>query len=226
MSRVQWYSRKGNDCTDNRDFGAFLSTPTFELAVIVDASQRGALGAGLARDWGTSVVEAAKGLSTFSPEELMLRLRNLHGELRYRYLTETASYAIAGINHDGAAWAMSCGDCRVGLIHIDQKNWLTPVHTLANAIDGAFERRHADLPSRHTVTRYWKATRFSPPEVVTFTAGSGRICLASDGHWLEHEWLLNPLDELMDDASCLVLHHDALANQLETDCNNFHVATY
>ena len=132
---MQWYSRKGNDCTDNRDFGAFLSTPTFELAVIVDASQRGALGAGLARDWGTSVVEAAKGLSTFSPEELMLRLRNLHGELRYRYLTETASYAIAGINHDGAAWAMSCGDCRVGLIHIDQKNWLTPVHTLANQLE-------------------------------------------------------------------------------------------
>lgn len=226
MSRVQWYSRKGNNGTDNRDFGAFLSTPTFELAVIVDASQRGALGADLARDWGTSVVDAARGLSTFSAEELMLRLRIFHEKLRYRYLTETASYAIAGIDHDGTAWGMSCGDCRVGLIHMDQKNWLTPVHTLANAIDGAFERRHADLPSRHTVTRCWKSKRFDQPEVVTFAAGSDRICLASDGHWLEHEWLLNPLDELIDDASCLVLHHDVLDSQLETDWNNFHVAQY
>lgn len=226
MSSAQWYSRKGNDCTDNRDFGAFLSTPAFELAVIVDASRRGALGADLARDWGTSVVDAAKSLSTFNPDEFLPWLRNLHGELRYQYLTETASYAIAGIDHNGDGWAMSCGDCRVGLIHMDQKNWLTPVHTLANAIDGAFERRHAVLPSRHTVTRCWKSKRFAPPEVVTFAAGSAQICMATDGHWLEHEWLLNPLDELMDDASCLVLHNDAWVHQLKTDCNNFHVAEY
>lgn len=221
---MQWYSRKGNECVDNRDFGIYLHTPAFELAMIVDGSQRGTLGACLAKDWGTVVIEAARTIGTFGPEELRQLLLHSHEQLRYRYLAETASYAIAWVDRSGSGWAMSCGDCRVGLLNTDQKNWLTPVHTLANAIDGSFERRHALLPSRHTVTRCWKATRFDQPAVVKFNLGQDRICLATDGHWLEHEWLVKPLDELADDASCLVLDHDAFASNLQTDCDNFQMA--
>lgn len=223
MSGVQWYSRKGTECADNRDFGAFLHTPEFDLVVIVDASQRGPAGASLATNWGKAIVDASKGLSIFEPEELLPLLQHCHGQLRHCYLAETASYAIAWVNRRGSGWAMSCGDCRVGLLNTDQKNWLTPVHTLANAINETFEMRHAFLPSRHKVTRCWKATRFVPPAVVKFNSGQDRICLATDGYWLEHEWQAKNLDELTDDASCLILNHYALANHLETDCNNFHM---
>ena len=179
------------------------------MGVVVDASQQGAHGQALAREPVAMVLDAAQVGRAPNPEKLSQALRVFHTQSRFRYLHETASYALAVRSSTGAVWALVCGDCRVGLMDpggaIEQVLWLSPVHTLANALGQTFDEHHARLPQRHLLTRCWNAKRFHLPELLHFEAGGHTLCLATDGFWLEHGSLGVLWQALDDDASCLQL---------------------
>ena len=205
MSVAQWLSHKGCACPDNRDFGGVLLRPGFEFAMVVDAAQRGPHGADLAKAWVCGLLDALGQKTKVSPNQVEAEMRRCHGQMRHDFLAERASYAALLLHSSGDAWAMVCGDCRVGTLLGDQVECVTPVHTLANPWGQAFVRSHADLPARHTLTQCWNARRFNPPQVVALNVQGAALCLATDGYWLEHQWLGIAQPALQDDASCLVL---------------------
>mgnify|MGYP003594735059 CR=1 FL=1 len=208
MSVARWRSRKGCACPDNRDFGGVLLRPEFEFAMVVDAAQRGPHGAALAKAWVCGLLDALGHETKVSPGQVLEEMQRCHKQMRHDFLAERASYAALLLHSSGDAWAMACGDCRVGTLRGGPIEWMTPVHTLANPWGQDFVRSHADLPARHTLTQCWNAKRFDPPQVVALNAQGAVFCLATDGYWLEHQWLGVPQPALQDDASCLVLGTD------------------
>ena len=205
MRAVHWFSRGGNACPDNRDFGGMLSGPEFEFAMVADAAQRGPRGAGLAKAWVCGLLDALGQKTKVSHSQVLDEMQRWHKQIRHDFLAERASYAALLLHSNGDAWAMACGDCRVGALLDEQVEWVTPVHTLANPWGQEFVRSHAKLPARHTLTRCWNAKRFDPPHVVALNAPCSGFCLSTDGYWLEHQWLGIAQQALQDDASCLVL---------------------
>lgn len=209
MSLVQWTSRRGRGCADNRDQGGCVLAECFDVGVVVDAAQQGENGQALARELVAEVLAAAQGECVPDPDQLCEALRVFHAQSRFLYLHETASYALAVRSRAGAVWALVCGDCRVGLMEpggaAEQVLWLSPAHTLANALGQAFDGQHARMPQRHLLTRCWNAKRFHQPELLQFEAGGHTLCLATDGFWLEHDGLGVLWAALDDDASCLQL---------------------
>jgi serine/threonine protein phosphatase PrpC len=199
------------------------------VGVVVDASQQGEHGQALARELVAVVLDAAQGECAPDPAQLSQALRVFHAQSRFRYLQETASYALAVRSSTGAVWALVCGDCRVGLIEpggaAAQVLWLPPVHTMANALGQTFDGQHARLPQRHLLTRCWNAKRFHQPELLHFEAGGHTLCLATDGFWLERDGLVVLWAALDDDASCLQLGatdaQSAAAPSVASDHDNF-----
>ncbi len=231
MSLVRWTSQRGRGCADNRDQGGCVLAECFDVGVVVDASQQGENGQALARELVAKVLAAAQGGCAPDPEKLCEALQVFHAQSRFRYLHETASYALTVRSRAGAVWALVCGDCRVGLMApggaVEQVLWLSPVHTLANALSQTFEGQHARMPQRHLLTRCWNARRFHQPELLHFEAGGHTLCLATDGFWLEHASLGVPLSALDDDGSCLQLGamyaKSNVAPVVASDLDNFQI---
>ena len=233
MSRFLWMSRKGNACASNRDRGGFVQGLGFDFGVVVDASQQGVSGEALAADLVRVVLATAIEGGAPDAAHVVAALRAFHAQSRFQYVCETASYALVLRRHDGSAWALVCGDCRVGRLceagFDGDVTWLSPVHTLANAFGESFELQHAKSAQRHTLTRCWNARRFERPEFVLLDGAASALCLATDGFWLEHRSLGGSCGELDDDASCLVMTDsqaaDSEANGCEplvaSDCSNF-----
>ncbi|KSV91484.1 hypothetical protein N181_31015 [Sinorhizobium fredii USDA 205] len=44
---------------------------------------------------------------------------------------------------------------------------------------------HRAIPTRHLLTRSFRARRFEPPDIVTHAEFSGSLLLATDGFWAE-----------------------------------------
>lgn len=231
MSLVQWTSQRGRGCADNRDQGGCVLAERFDVGVVVDASQQGKHGQALARELVAEVLAAAQGECVPDPDQLCEALRVFHAQSRFLYLHETASYALAMRSRAGAVWALVCGDCRVGLMvpggGTEPVLWLSPVHTLANALGQTFDGQHARLPQRHLLTRCWNAKRFHQPELLHFEAGGHTLCLATDGFWLEHDGLGVLWAALDDAASCLQLGatdvQSAAAPGVASDHDNFQI---
>lgn len=223
MSGVEWFSQKGNDCIDNRDYGAYIKIKEMHLLVISDASQKGKNGANLSMILCQHVINNAKSIDCITPEKIIHSLNELHKEIKYRFVVETACYAIACIDNKGYGWAASCGDCRIGFINNNNiKVWLNPVHTLANATTHGFTTENAKSNDRHKVTKCWKSNRFMMPDITPLNISSSILCLATDGHWIEHEILNTPLNKLSDDSSILTLNLKACGSTIKS--NNFLLA--
>lgn len=206
MNGVEWFSRKGKDCPENRDFGAYVRAGREHLLIIVDASQKGEKGQDLSKRICQHVTENAAFIDLNSPDNMISSLACLHEEIRREFIAETACYAVACINADGIGWSLNCGDCRIGCIRDGKKEWLSPVHTAANPLGGGFTKENAESLSRNKVTRCWKARGFVSPEMTPLQIGSSVICVATDGYWIEHEMLNVPLNSLSDDSSILIFN--------------------
>lgn len=206
MFGVQWFSKQGNDCENNRDYGAYVKAGQKHLAIIVDASKKGAKGDLLSKTICDHVIKNIDLISHENSEGFIEVIKLLHQSIRYDFLMETACYSVLCIDNNGVGWTAGCGDCRVGLILGDKKDWINPVHTLSNAIDGIFKEENARSIERHNVTRCWNSKRFVNPETVFLNVESSIICLATDGYWVEHEMLNVPIGNLSDDSSFLVIN--------------------
>jgi serine/threonine protein phosphatase PrpC len=157
-----------------------------------------------------------------STDQLVDYMRTVHKQLRAQYLHETASYIILIYDKNTKnGWVLHCGDCRFGLMQSDGINWLTNVHTLANADGNFFSASHYDDPKRHTVTRCLNAKRFIVPEIQKVDLPENvPWLLCTDGYWAEYKGKKKEWEQLSDDASCLKISNQLSQSYLCSDCKN------
>ena len=219
--RWGWFSRRGQARAENRDVGGVCGGDQFTLALVVDASCRGPRGAAFARDWAHGVLARAVTQARLGPGELVTMMRDAHRAIRTVYPAETASYLALLLDAERReAWALCCGDCRLGQAARAGVRWLTPVHDLG-AMAAGRNGVGFDEAWRRTLTRCLRGRRFEPPEVLRIEGLEGAWMLATDGYWREHLGDAVPLDQLNDDASCLRLGGDMPGERLDSDCDNW-----
>lgn len=215
-------SQRGRDCPDNRDMGGCCISGRFVYAMNVDISQRGPRGAGFARDWTRIVLENVCRCDSLSATEAITIMKKACQELRHDYPAESGSYAAVILDsQNSVAHGISCGDCRLGMVHGDRIEWLSSVHTLATSLWNTEEASIDFSRNRHTLTRCLRARRFETPDMLRFEPGTASILLATDGYWAEHLIEKVPLGQLLDDASCLTLSLDDSPLVVNSDCDNW-----
>jgi serine/threonine protein phosphatase PrpC len=224
---VTWTSRRGRAREDNRDAGGLLHSGPITFAVILDASNRGPKGAEFGRQWIKHVLDAVAAVAGTDPTIVLSAMRDAHSLLRSSYPCEVASYSALLLRHDlHKAWAIACGDCRIGSKREPDGTieWLTPVHTLANKTGEPFTTEHALSPERHTLTRSLNARRFACPDIIELDINAIQCwLLATDGYWIEHLIAKVAQEKLNDDASCLQLRVAMSDSYVDSDCDNWYV---
>lgn len=221
--RFDWFSRRGRERLENRDFGGIVCGERFILALIVDASCRGPRGAAFARDWARGVLSRAAVHTRLGPAEIVTVMRAAHRAIRSAYPAETASYLALLLDADRReAWALCCGDCRLGQGGKADYRWLTPVHDLGG-MAACLSQASLDGAGGRTLTRCLRGRRYEPPELVRIECMEGPWMLATDGYWFEHLAETVPVDGLEDDASCLRLGGEALGSECDSDSENWQV---
>ena len=113
-------------------------------------------------------------------------LKCAHFDLRRQHPADSASYIIAIQDNDWSVTTLHAGDCRLGRItQSGSIQWLTKVHTLANAILDIADHELRSHPNRHQVSRSFRGRRFMCPECNVFDLqhSDRGLLLASDGFW-------------------------------------------
>ena len=225
LGENEWRSRQGNACSENRDAAGLHVGACQTVAVIADGASQGPKGAHLARYWVDAVRSTALSTPLLSPDSLITALRAVHGGLRKKgFLHEIAAYAVLVIDRArGACWALSSGDCRIGVSRdTGEVTWLSPVQTAANPLGEPVDEAHAQNPRRHLLTNRLRVGRFDRPTVTPLEVQNVRQwLLATDGFWLEHLLLKRSVDTLQDDASVLSLTEYAAETKILSNCDNF-----
>gem|GEM_PF-442651 len=213
-----WHSRQGNLTPDNRDYCGISKADGTTLCVFADGATGCPAGGDLAKTLVCRLLEGFLRLSQpASIDGMVGLLLEAHADLRRKHPADSASYIIALMGEGPTVTTLHAGDCRLGrLTNQGSIRWLTPVHTLANAIQELDERALRLSPDRHLLTRSFRAKRFQIPDCVIheFDERDRGLLIASDGFWAdlpedEQLELLQgiPTGKLSspDDVSCLFL---------------------
>ncbi len=225
LCRSEWRTQKGSCRVKNHDAGGVHVGVEQTVAVIVDAAEKGAKGADYAMEWVRQLLAIAQCNELLTSEYLISQMRRSHGKQRNAgFLCEIAAYAVLVIDSkQQQAWALNCGDCRVGGFskHGDV-HWMTPVHTGANPLGHEFTPQHACLDERHFLTRRLRVSKFDVP-AFTVLDNSGIVAwlLATDGYWVPQLLEVPPDSEPADDASLLILSQPVKSIKFAPGCVNF-----
>jgi serine/threonine protein phosphatase PrpC len=203
------------------------------LCVLADGATSCPTSGGLAKSLVSSLLEGfGERKQVASIESMVGLLREVHTCLRRRFPADSASYIVALIEDGSTVTTLHAGDCRLGrLTNQGTIHWLTPVHTLANAIESLGEEELRQSPNRHFLTRSFRAKRFQVPEygIHELDERDEGILIASDGFWASL-----PDDEQLkflcgtssgqhsspDDVSCLFLPLPTRGNAALRDISN------
>lgn len=219
----EWFSQQGASNPDNQDAGGIFIDSSTTFAIIADGGSKGNNGAAFAREWVRTIIDTLMNQNPIDVKIIIDGMKDAQRELRTKFLSETACYcALLILKQQNQAWGINCGDCRVGTREATHNLWLSNPHTLANAFDQNFYKRHAQLRTRNVVTRCLKSTRFIYPEVISLAySPQQNWILATDGFWM-NDLDQNPADEPYDDASYLHLSNSLSKNKTNSDCNNWY----
>ncbi|TVO61214.1 hypothetical protein FPL09_03440 [Spiribacter vilamensis] len=178
------------------------------MAVLVDGAETGSRGAELARHWADIALQVLAETSARSPAEVYSRLKQEQAQLRHGFLRDIGSYCMVALDLDTLAIQVwHCGDCRVGLRHQTETQWLNTPHILARQ-PRLLAPRSSEEKDRHEqqLTRCLNARRFRAPEYQVFSLRQGEaLLLGTDGYWQEYFEAGTPRHCLRDDASLLTL---------------------
>lgn len=232
-----WHSQQGSLTADNRDFCGIAEITGASICTLVDGSTSSPKGGELARNLVHNLLKKFMKLDSVPSSVIMLDfLKCAHVDLRRQHPADSASYIIAIQDNDRSVTTIHAGDCRLGRItQSGTIQWLTKVHTLANAIHDISDHELRSHPNRHQVSRSFRGRRFMSPECNVFDlqySDSG-LLLASDGFWanLSEDEQLKRLrgvtanDALLDDVSVLKWVHVAERGSLFTGTEGFEVAS-
>jgi PPM family protein phosphatase len=222
LRRYYWYTQQGPLTSDNRDFCGIAEIHGISVCILVDGATGSPKCGELARDLVSFLLESCVCLDSPPSQEILINcLERAHVGLRRQYPSDVASYIIVLQDNSQTLTAIHAGDCRLGMIANDGSiNWLTCVHTLANAIQSLSDDELRMSSDRHKLTRSFKGKRFETPDCEIFNLKDccDALLLASDGFWADlsdEEQLLvlqgHRVQEtsLNDDMSCFYLQLDA-----------------
>lgn len=221
----EWRTQKGAYRAKNHDACGVHVGVEQTVAVIVDAAEEGTKGADYAMEWVRQLLTIVHGKKSLTPADFVSQMRRSHSKQRSAgFLCEIAAYAVLVIDSKKQhAWALNCGDCRVGgLSKHGDVHWMTPVHTGANPLGDEYTPQHACLDERHFLTRRLRVSKFDMPALTDLD--DSKIVswlLATDGYWVP-QLLEVPSDiEPEDDASLLILSQPVKSIKYAPDCVNF-----
>jgi len=221
----EWRSQQGRDRAENRDAGGIHIGSNQTVAVVVDAAERGLRGVDYAIGWVRQLLEAAQTDGALTPDGFVQAMRRAHGAQRDAgFLHEVAAYAVLVIDSEKhSSWALSCGDCRIGVLAEEGVvTWLTPVHTGANPLGQPFMIEHARMDARHLLTRRLRVKRFDEPALTMLSDVQARSwLLATDGYWVNRLESPNQEGKPEDDASVLIFTPPCRKIEQKIDCINF-----
>lgn len=222
---IDWFSRKGQARKRNSDACAVLNKPSYFIAIIGDASEKGLRGSDYVMSWMKSVVNQIPVEHVPSCDVILTVMKQVHLQLRPHFPSARASWGALFIDHKNEKiWMFSCGDCRVGIEDAEGSiAWHTNVHSQANWTGEKFSSAHAGMPDRHHITRSLNAKRFVDPDVMEIEyAAQDHWILATDGYWVEHKIKGIPICNLQDDASFLRVAWSKKKRCVESDTENYY----
>ena len=109
------------------------------------------------------------------------------------------------------------GDCCLGVIDVAHNiEWITRVHTAANAISSASVDNIKNDPKRHLLTKSFKAKKYVMPDIQYIALPHAtKIIMATDGFWAltatEQQKIITQSTtqfELEDDASFIIFNSE------------------
>lgn len=186
------------------------------MGIVVDGSTTGPANGDFARivtkmlvDWFVETVEA------ITTAGILRALRQVHEILREQYPQGSASILVIHVKERNSITVFHSGDCVLGEVDANGLiSWKTSPHTLANALVEMPLKDIAASPTRHLLTKSFRAREFEPPEIQERGELSGCLLVATDGFWAELseggqarflEDDLSPADKDRDDQSVLQL---------------------
>lgn len=136
---AKWVTQQGMQTHDNRDFCAIALRGQKALYTVVDGSSKGTQSGVLAREYSKALANqfvAEPGLDTAL--EICVFINKLSSELKMTYPEGRLSFLILLDSGNSLLQAIHAGDCRLGRLDSDNRiEWLSRVHTLANARESA-----------------------------------------------------------------------------------------
>jgi len=215
--QYQWHSLQGSFTYDNRDYHGVIEHMGRTLHIVLDGSTRGPNGGELAQQLKACLIKGFSAIEeAFSAENICEILKEAHNDLRHQFPADSASYLIMlETGHDHII-TVHAGDCRLGKLKEDQSvEWLTNVHSLANAIAPLSDAKLAIHPNRHQLTRSFRSRGFIEPERNQFSLlPNENFLMVTDGFWAglnlaeQMEFIEGKYDsseQECDDISCLHL---------------------
>lgn len=156
---LEWRSEQGGRTGGNRDCGGIGLRGDDILCIVLDGSTNGRDSGPFAREIARAVVDRfVDGHEAIDVEAITRWLRAIHGQLARRYPQASASYVLVHVDGSGAGLALHAGDCLLGRWDGEGEiEWLSRPDTLANALNEASIVTIASQPSRHRLTRSFRA---------------------------------------------------------------------
>lgn len=187
------------------------------LAIIVDEFTSSPSGGCLAQSLVREVINQWCVEPEPCPKHLEELMRNAHTKLRYEYPLAKAAYAILLLEKESStAWALVCGDCRVGVYTDGSVRWLTEPHTLSAAACAAGISPNAT--DVFSVTRCFKPSRWVAPQIIRLDGYDGALwSLATDGFTCLAPAQWNEPGE--DDSSCITFDWNSVSPDSEVNEN-------
>jgi serine/threonine protein phosphatase PrpC len=220
--KINWFSRKGGNRSENRDAAGVIDSPTVFLGIIIDGGTKGPKGAAFVKAWTTKFLNDIASQTEVTVEQVLSSMRQAQVAIRFQYPAETACYTALLLRHDiQKAWALTCGDCRLGF-KTDRKElcWLTQVHTVEQFLNSPPSPSFSSLSTRHIVTRCLNSKRFSIPDIIELPySKDGLWLLASDGYWDVFDGEISPISS-EDDISLMTVGEALSCSTRDSDADN------
>lgn len=184
-------SFQGRAREENADRAGAVFDGSRGLFVIADGTSKAGSGA-LAQEFVVRWIDTYQTRSVQSvvddtheaAAQLMLSvLIELHAVLFARFSGST-SY-LAAVVANGLLTVAYEGDCCCGIVDaVENIEWITPPHCVANWQRNRSHHELAGDPGRNRITRSFKANRAPEPEIVVRSVLAGeRLVFATDGFW-------------------------------------------
>lgn len=183
---VDWRTRPGDRTVESRDHAGVGLGRDGLLCILLDGATRGRDSGDLARTLAREMVDGfVASDEAVTAHGLTDRLRGLHRELAPRWPQATASYLVVHLDPAGSGLVLAAGDCLLGRpAPGGDLSWITRPDTLANALEHREIAHIAADPSRHRLTRSFRAREFMAPGVWPLE-GERELVLATDGFWAD-----------------------------------------
>lgn len=214
---ARWITQKGRLMQDNRDFCAIALRGDTAMYIVVDGSTKGSQSGVLASEYSKALADQFATDKRFNTADQVPALINtLSDKFKTTYPESRLSFLVLLDSGNSSLQAIHAGDCRLGQLGMGNKiEWLSRVHTLANAVESISDERLAKHESRHILTRCFRLGRLCEVEITPDPIPKhDKLIIATDGYWADCDTgtqaeFISGVSGIQsapqDDTSCLVL---------------------